>query len=439
MKVRGVYTNTLPVAAYRGSGRPEATFVNERLLENGARQLGIDVVDIRRRNLIAAEDFPYPTQVGRIYDSGDPPRLLKKLMSMLDYDSLREEQKHLRQSGILMGIGLACFLDKSGTGSSRNLATKGGLHGGYESANVRMHSDGKVTIFSGSHSHGQGHDTAFCQIAADVLGLEINDIELVQGDTDRVPFGNGTWGSRSASVGGPAIVLAAEKVRDKAIKLAAHVLECSVTDVMFNSGRFSVKGTDRNISIEEIADISYHGSNLPADGSVSPGLDETVFYEPEDTNDPQAMHLAVVIVDKETGTTVIRDYFTADDCGKIINPLIVEGQIHGGLAQGIGQALLESIVYSEEHEGQLMSGSFMDYAMPRAHDMPINLSLSFIDDIPCPSNILGVKGGCETGTIGPPAAIGNAIVDALWHLGVRDVELPFTPNNVWHAIKAQES
>jgi len=439
MKVRGVYTNTLPVDAYRGSGRPEATFVNERLLENGARQLGIDVVDIRRRNLIPAEEFPYQTQVGRIYDSGDPPRLLEKLMSMLDYDTLREEQKELRKSGILMGIGLACFLDKSGTGSSRNLATKGGLHGGYESANVRMHSDGKVTIFSGSHSHGQGHETAFCQLAADVLGLEINDIELVQGDTDKVPFGNGTWGSRSASVGGPAIVLAAEKVRDKAIKLAAHVLECSVADVMFDSGSFSVKGTDRSISIEEIADISYHGSNLPPDGSVSPGLDETVFYEPVDTNDPQAMHLAVVIVDKETGTTVIRDYFTADDCGKIINPLIVEGQIHGGLAQGIGQALLENIVYSEENEGQLMSGSFMDYAMPRAHDMPINLSLSFIDDIPCPSNILGVKGGSETGTIGPPAAIGNAIVDALWHLGVRDVELPFTPNNVWHAIKAQES
>ena len=436
MRVRGAYTNTLPVDAYRGSGRPEATFVNERLLENGAREMGIDVVDIRRKNLLSAESFPYPTPVGRTYDSGDPPALFNKLLEMADYLALRKEQEKFRENGILMGIGIACFLDKSGTGSSRNLATKGGLHGGYESASVRMHSDGKVTVFSGSHSHGQGHDTAFCQIAADVLGLPIEDIDLVQGDTDRVPYGNGTWGSRSASVGGPAIVMAAEKVRDKAKKLSAHVLECAEEDVDFDNGVFSVRGTDRFITFADIADISYHASNLPPDGSVSPGLDETVFYEPKDTNDPQAMHLVVIFVDEVTGGITLRDYFTSDDCGRIINPMIVEGQVHGGLAQGIGQAMMEHVVYDDGGSGQLISGSFMDYAMPRASDMPTNLSLAFMEGIPCPSNVLGVKGGSETGTIGPPAAIGNAVVDALWHLGVRHVELPLTSQNVWCALQA---
>jgi len=434
MRVRGAYTNTVPIDAYRGSGRPEATFVNERLLENGAREMGMDVVEIRHKNLIPFEGFPYQTQVGRIYDSGDPPALFKKLLDLADYPKLRDEQKRLRDEGVLMGIGIACFLDKSGTGSSRNLATKGGLHGGYESASVRMHSDGKVTVFSGSHSHGQGHDTAFCQIAADVLGLPIDDIELVQGDTDRVPFGNGTWGSRSASVGGPAIVFAAEKVRDKAKRLSAHVLECAEEDVDFSEGVFSVRGTDRSITFAEVADISYHASNLPPDGSVSPGLEETVFYEPSDTNDPQAMHLVVVIVDEGTGKVTVRDYFTSDDCGRIINPMIVEGQVHGGLAQGIGQAMMEHVIYDDDGGGQLLAGSFMDYAMPRASDMPQNLYLTFLEDIPCPSNLLGVKGGSETGTIGPPAAIGNAVVDALWHLGVRHVELPLNSQNVWRAI-----
>jgi carbon-monoxide dehydrogenase large subunit len=395
----------------------------------------MDVVDIRKKNLLHAESFPYPTPVGRTYDSGDPPALFQKLLDMADYPRLREEQKQLRERGILMGIGIACFLDKSGTGSSRNLATKGGLHGGYESASVRMHSDGKVTVFSGSHSHGQGHETAFCQIAADVLGLPIDDFDLVQGDTDRVPYGNGTWGSRSASVGGPAIVMAAEKVRDKAKKLSAHVLECAEEDIDFENGIFSVRGTDRSISFAKVADISYHASNLPPDGSVSPGLDETVFYEPKDTNDPQAMHLVVILVDDATGNITLRDYFTSDDCGRIINPMIVEGQVHGGLAQGIGQAMMEHVVYDDEGSGQLIAGSFMDYAMPRASDMPLNLSLAFLEDIPCPSNVLGVKGGSETGTIGPPAAIGNAVVDALWHLGVRHVELPLTSQNVWRALQ----
>lgn len=434
LRVRGAYTNTVSVDAYRGSGRPEATWVNERLLENGAREMGMDVVEIRRKNLIRADQFPYPNLLGRTYDSGDPPALLDKLLEIADYDSLRSEQKSLRENGVLMGIGLACFLDKSGTGSSRNLAVRGGLHGGYESAMVRVHSDGKVTVFSGSHSHGQGHDTAFSQLAADKLGISIDHIELVQGDTDRVPFGNGTWGSRSASVGGVAIVMAAEKIVEKARKLAAHILECAFEDLEYEDGTFRVRGTDRSMGFADVADMAYHGARLPEDRSLTPGLEETVFYEPTDTNDPQAMHLAAVIVDPDTGVVQVRDYFTSDDCGRIINPMIVEGQIHGGLAQGIGQAMLEHVVYDDEGEGQLISGSFMDYAMPRATDMPENLELTF-QEIPCPNNILGVKGGSETGTIGPPATIGNAVVDALWHLGVRHVELPITSQNVWRAIQ----
>ena len=433
LRVRGAYTNTVPIDAYRGSGRPEATFVNERLVENGARELGIDVAEIRRRNLIPAEAFPYTTPVGRPYDCGDPPALFDKLLEIADYQGLRAEQKRLRDAGVRMGIGIACFLDKSGTGSSRNLASRGGLHGGFESAIVRVHSDGKATVFVGSHSHGQGHDTTFCQIAADRLGLPIEDIALVEGDTGSIPFGNGTWGSRSLSVGGIAIMKAADKVIDKAKRLAAHMLECAEEDLFYEDAVFSVRGTDRRLGFEEVADAAYHGAVLPTDGSMEPGLEETVFYEPPDTNDPQAMHLAVVLVEPRSGKATVRDYFTADDCGIIVNPLIVEGQVVGGLAQGLGQALMERVVYDGGAAGQLFSGTLMDYALPRASDMP-GVRMTF-QETPAPSNPLGVKGGSETGTIGAPAAIGNAIVDALWDLGVRHVRQPYTPDAVWRAIE----
>ena len=433
LRVRGAYTNTVPIDAYRGSGRPEATFVNERLVENGARELGIDVVEIRRRNLIPAEAFPYTTPVGRPYDCGDPPALFDKLLEIADYQGLRAEQKRLRDEGVRMGIGIACFLDKSGTGSSRNLASRGGLHGGFESAIVRVHSDGKATVFVGSHSHGQGHDTTFCQIAADRLGLPIEDIALVEGDTGSIPFGNGTWGSRSLSVGGIAIMKAADKVIDKAKRLAAHMLECAEEDLFYEDAVFSVRGTDRRLGFEDVADAAYHGAVLPTDGSMEPGLEETVFYEPPDTNDPQAMHLAVVLVEPRSGKATVRDYFTADDCGNIVNPLIVEGQVVGGLAQGLGQALMERVVYDGGAAGQLFSGTLMDYALPRASDMP-GVRMIF-QETPAPSNPLGVKGGSETGTIGAPAAIGNAIVDALWDLGVRHVRQPYTPDAVWRAIE----
>jgi aerobic carbon-monoxide dehydrogenase large subunit len=430
LNVRGVYTNTVPVDAYRGSGRPEATWINERLLERGARELGIDVVEIRRRNLVSGREFPYPAPGGRVYDSGDPPALLAKLLSLADYPALRREQVQLRREGILMGIGLACFTDKAGTGPSSSLAKRGGLHGGWEAAIVRVHSDGKVTVLAGSHSHGQGHDIAFAQIAADRLGLEIEDIHVIEGDTDLIPFGNGTWGARSTSVAGTAILRGADKILSKARQLAAEVLECSLEDLVYSGGIFRVTGTNRTITFAAIADIAYHGARLPR--GFEPGLEVSEFYDPPDTNDPQAMHLAVVLIDPETGFVKLRDFYGADDCGVIVNPMIVEGQVHGGMAQGIGQALMEKIVYDQE-SAQLLTSSFMDYAMPRASDLP-SFHTGFIET-PAPSNPLGVKGGSESGAIGAPAAIGNAVIDALWHLGVRDITLPITAETVWRALK----
>jgi carbon-monoxide dehydrogenase large subunit len=429
LRVRGAYTNTVPVDAYRGSGRPEATWSNERLIERGARELGIDVAEMRRRNLIAQNEFPYAALGGRVYDCGDPPALLERLLTVADYAALRREQASLRAKGILMGIGLAAFVDKAGTGPSGNLARRGGLHGGWESAIVRVHSDGKITVLAGSHSHGQGHEITFCQIAADRLGLPIEDIRLIEGDTDQIPFGNGTWGARSASVAGTAIHHAAGKVLDKARRIAAHVLECSENDLDYARGVFKVCGSNRSMTFAEVADAAYHGAMLPP--GCSPGLEVSEFYDPPDTNDPQAMHLAVVEVDAETGAVALRAFYAADDCGVIINPMIVEGQVHGGLAQGIGQALGERIVYDDS--GQLLTASFLDYAMPRASDLPAFHTTFMVT--PAPSNPLGVKGASESGTIGAPAAIGNAVIDALWHLGVGDITLPITSETVWRALR----
>jgi aerobic carbon-monoxide dehydrogenase large subunit len=430
LRVRGVYTNTLPVDAYRGSGRPEATWINERLIQRGALEFGIDTAEIRRRNLIDRVDFPYPAPGGRTYDSGNPPALLEKLLALADYPALRREQAELRQRGVLMGIGLACFIDKAGTGPSANLGARGGLHGGWESAIVRVHSDGKVTVLAGSHSHGQGHDITFAQIAADRLGVDIEDIRLVEGDTDRAPFGNGTWGARSVSVAGTAIYRAADRVIEKAKKIASEALECAAEDIVHERGRFRVQGTDRSIAFAAVADLAYHGAKLSPHGSLKPGLEITEFYDPPDTNDPQAAHLAVVIVDPDTGAVNLRMLYAVDDCGMIINPMIVEGQVHGGIAQGIGQALMEQVVY--DRNGQLLTGSFMDYAIPRASDLP-TFRTGFIVT-PAPSNPLGAKGGSESGAIGAPAAIGNAVIDALWHLGVRDITLPITAETVWRAL-----
>ena len=432
LRVRGVYTNTVPVDAYRGSGRPEATWINERLIERGAHELGIDVVEMRRRNLIGREDFPYPAPGGRVYDSGDPPALLDKLLSLANYPELRREQAELRRQGILMGIGLACFIDKAGTGPSANLAKRGGLHGGWESAIVRVHSDGKVTVFAGSHSHGQGHDITFAQIAADRLGIDIDDIRVVEGDTDQIPYGNGTWGARSTSVAGTAIYRASDKSHRQGEPFCRR-------SARMRRGRYRLSPRAlwrarapiaRSVSPRSPTSPIMAPSCRPMDrwsrGSRPPSF--TIRRTPTIR---RRCIWPSSIVDAETGAVTLRALYGADDCGKIVNPMIVEGQVHGGMAQGVGQALMEQIVY--DRDGQLLTGSFMDYAMPRASDLP-SFHTGFIET-PAPSNPLGVKGGSESGTIGAPAAIGNAVIDALWHLGVRDITMPITPETVWRALR----
>ena len=430
LRIRGVYTNTVPVDAYRGAGRPEAAYVNERLFENAAREMGFDVAELRTRNYIRREQCPYRTPTGFVFDSGDPPALHEKLIALSRYHELRAEQKKLRSAGVFMGIGLASFLDKSGTGNSRLLAAKGSKHGAYEVAMARVHSDGKVMIVSGSHSQGQGHEITYRQIAADRLGLDIGDIELVEGDTDLIPSGVGTWGSRSLTMAGSAIHLACDRVMKKAATLAAHVMECSESDISYESGTFRVEGTDRKIRFTEIAELAYLGTDYPSEG-FDLGLEETVFFDAPDTNAPSGMHVCVVVVDTESGEVDLRDYFTMDEAGIVVNPMLAEGQVHGGLAQGLGQALMENVAY-DTGTGQLLSGTFMDYAMPRANDL-CAFKGSYMET-PAPSNPLGVKGNGEIGTIGAPAAAGNAVVDALWHLGVRHVEMPMTPERIWRSI-----
>ena len=428
-RVRGVHTNTSPVHAYRGAGRPEAVFVLERLLENGAREMGIDTAEIRSRNLIRGSEFPYKTPVGLTYDSGDPPGLMAKLRKLSQYEELRAEQKRLRGEGVLMGIGLAAWIDSVGA-PSKTAAAFGRKTGGYDSAIVRVHPTGKITVLAGSHSHGQSHATTFAQLAAERLKCPIEDIELIEGDTDRIPYGHGTWGSRSTVTSGMAIVRASDRIVEKCRKIAAFMMECAEADIVHEPGIFRIEGTDRRVTFADIADSAYHGARWPE--GLELGLENTAFYDPLDRSFASAIHLAVVIVDPATGRSTLRSYYAVDDCGTIINPTVLEGQVHGGVAQGIGQAMMEEI--SIDHaSGQVLAATFMDYAMPRAGDFP----LFQLDEqvTPTPHNVIGCKGGGESGTIGAPAAVGNAVVDALWHLGVRHVEMPMTAAAIWRALK----
>lgn len=428
-RVRGVHTHTSPVHAYRGAGRPEAVFVLERLLENGAREMGMDITEIRARNLIQAEEFPYKTPVGLTYDSGNPPGLLDKIKKLASYHELRAEQQELRAKGVLMGIGMAAWVDSVGA-PSKTAAAFGRKTGGWDSAIVRVHPTGKVTVFAGSHSHGQGHATTFAQLAAERLKCPIEDVEVIEGDTDRIPYGHGTWGSRSTVTSGMAIVQAADRIVSKSKKVAAFLMECSEADIEQEPGGYRVVGTDRRISMAQIAEAAYHGARWPE--GLELGLESTSFYDPLDRSFASAMHLAVVIVDPGTGRITLRDFCAVDDCGTIINPIILEGQVHGGIAQGIGQALMEEIA-TDPSTGQVLTGTFMDYAMPRAGDFP---RFRLDEQVtPTPHNIIGCKGGGESGAIGAPAALGNAVVDALWHLGVRHVEMPMTPASVWRAVE----
>ena len=441
LRVRTVYTNTVPIEAYRGAGLGEASSVFERLIENGAREMGIDVCEMRARNFIQNDQFPYQSPTGAIYDSGNYPGLLDKVKKLAGYDSLRSEQAGLREQGLLVGIGLSGFPEMAGGAmSSRRVARVGSKFGTWEVATIRVHPSGKITLLAGTHSHGQSHATTYAQIAADALLCDIDDIDVVEGDTDRIPFGNGTWGDRCTIVAGSAITIAAGRVVEKGRRLAAHLLECDCSDVAYESGRFVVGGTDRSLAFEEVAFQAYYGANYPEEG-FELGLEETAFWDPPTKPSPSAptsaaMHLVVVLIDPETGRVTIRDYFAVDDVGRAINPMVLDGQVEGGIAQGLGETLMEK-VHFDPRTGQLLSGSFMDYGVPRADDFP-RPELDRQETL-APGNPLGVKAGGESGVRGAPAAVANAVVDALWHLGVRHVERPLTPATVWETIRAATS
>ena len=429
-EVTAVFTNTAPVDAYRGAGRPEATYVVERLVATAAREMGIAQDEIRRRNFI--RKFPYATPVALTYDTGDYEACLDGAMKLADVAGFPKRREEAAKRGKLRGLGFSSYIEACGLAPSNVAGALGARAGLFEAGEVRVHPTGKVTVFTGSHSHGQGHETTFAQVVADRLGLTVDDVDVVHGDTGRIPFGMGTYGSRSIAVGGTAIMKAVDKVVAKGRKIAAHLMEVSDTDVEFKDGKFTVKGTDKNVPFAQVALTAYVPHNYPLD-KLEPGLDETAFYDPTNFTYPAGTHICEVEIDPETGETRIAHFTACDDFGNIINPMIVEGQVHGGLAQGIGQALLEGCVYDRE-SGQLLTGSYMDYAMPRAADLP-----SFKVDTrvtPCTHNPLGVKGCGEAGAIGAPAAVINAICDAT---GVKDIEMPATAERVWRAVRSAKS
>ncbi len=430
--VHGVFTNTTPVDAYRGAGRPEATYLIERIVDLVAARLDMDPAEIRRKNFISPDRFPYTTAEGLSYDSGNYGPALERALAMVGYPRLREEQRRGPRNGKHVGIGLSTYVEICGLGPSAVAGAVGFQGGLWESAVVRMHPTGKATVFTGASPHGQGEETTFAQIVAEELGLPIEDIEVVHGDTAAIPMGWGTYGSRTTVVGGAALALAARRVLEKATKIAAHMLEAAEKDVVFDQGRFFVRGSpDRAKTIQEVTLQAYLAWNLPP--GVEPSLEASAFYDPSNFTFPFGAHVAVVEVDAETGQVALRQYVAVDDCGRVINPLIVDGQVHGGLVQGIAQALYEGAAYGPD--GQLLTGTMADYAVPKAHMFP-----TFATDrteTPSPHNPLGVKGVGETGTIASTPAIVNAVVDALRPYGIAHLDMPLTPERIWNAIHGQ--
>jgi len=435
VETKAVFTNTVPVDAYRGAGRPEATFVVERIVDLAADELGMDPAELRRRNFIPANAFPYQTPVALQYDSGDYQTTLEMALRAAGYAEFEQRRQEAARRGKLRGIGLATYIEACGIAPSAVAGALGARAGLYESGAIRVNPTGGVTVLTGSHSHGQGHETTFAQLVSDYLGVPIESVEIVHGDTNKLPFGMGTYGSRSLAVGGSAIVKAMDKIIGKGRKIAAHLLEASEADVEFKNGQFTVAGTDRSKAFGEIALTAYVPHNFPHE-ELDPGLDESAFYDPKNFTFPSGAHIAEVEVDPDTGTIEIVKFTASDDFGRIINPMIVAGQVHGGLAQGIGQAVLEGCVYDKE-TGQLLTGSYNDYAMPRADDLP-SFELSTHATM-CTHNPLGVKGCGEAGAIGAPAAIANAVVDALKPLGVKHVEMPLTPQRLWQVIQQHQT
>ncbi|MCZ6784393.1 MAG: xanthine dehydrogenase family protein molybdopterin-binding subunit [Proteobacteria bacterium] len=428
-EVRAVFTNTVPVDAYRGAGRPEAAYLIERIVDEAARELGIDRVELRRRNFIPVDAFPYQTPVALEYDTGNYDATLDRALEASDWQGFAVRRQQAVGRGMLRGIGISTYVEACGLAPSNVAGQLGARAGLYESAIVRVHPTGSVTVFTGSHSHGQGHETTFAQIVSDRLGIDIEQVEVVHGDTEKIPFGMGTYGSRSLAVGGSAVVKALDKIVEKGRKIAAHTLEASAEDIEFADGEFRVAGTDRATAFADVAFSAYVPHDYPLE-ELEPGLEASAFYDPKNFTFPAGCHVCEVEIDPETGVVRVVAVTASDDVGIVINPMIVDGQIHGGLAQGIGQALYESCVYDES--GQLLTGSYLNYCMPRAADFPFFNVGNHVT--PCTHNPLGAKGVGEVGSIGVPPAVINAVLDALVPVGVTGIEMPATSEKVWRAI-----
>ena len=424
-EVDAVYTNTAPVDAYRGAGRPEATFLVERIVELAARELGKDSAEFRRQNFV--NSFPHQTPVLLNYDVGDYPKALDKALLLADYKGVAQRKAASAAKGKLRGVGISAYIEACGLAPSKAVGSLGAGVGLWESAEVRVNPIGTVEVLTGSHSHGQSHETTFAQLVSDRLGIPMENVSIVHGDTDKVQFGMGTYGSRSGAVGMAAISKALDKIEAKAKKVAGHVLEASEGDIEFKDGKFTVKGTDKSIDFGSVALNAYTAHKF--DGQeLEPGLKETAFWDPTNFTFPAGVHICELEIDPETGVVTIDRWTAVDDFGKLINPMVVEGQVHGGIAQGVGQALFESAHY--DSDGQLLTASYMDYCMPRADDLP-SFKVDTIET-PCPSNPLGIKGCGEAGAIASPPAVINALTDALGH---EDVAMPATPQVVWRAAQ----
>ena len=434
VNVKAVFTNTVPVDAYRGAGRPEATFQLERVIDKASRELGVDPVDLRRQNFIT--EFPYATPVAVEYDTGDYHATMDKVLELSDRAGFAARRKESEARGKLRGFGINCFIEACGIAPSNLVGQLGARAGLYESATVRVNATGGLVVMTGSHSHGQGHETSFAQVVADMIGIDENMVEIVHGDTSKTPMGMGTYGSRSIAVGGSAMVRATEKIIAKAKKIASHLLEASEGDIELKDGAFSVAGTDKSVAWSDVTLAAYVPHNYPLE-DIEPGLEETAFYDPANFTYPAGAYTCEVEVDPETGVVTIERFASADDFGNVINPMIVEGQVQGGIAQGIGQALLENCAYDEN--GQLLTASYMDYTMPRADDLP-GMADYIVDhscQTPCTHNPLGVKGCGEAGAIGSPPTVINAVIDALRSGGhqVEHIDMPATPAKVWAAMQ----
>ena len=430
VNVKAVFTNTVPVDAYRGAGRPEATYQLERLVDKCAHELGVDPIALRRQNFIT--EFPYATPVAVEYDTGDYIATMDKLEEIADIAGFEARRKESEAKGKLRGFGVNCYIEACGIAPSNLVGQLGARAGLYESATVRVNATGGLVVMTGSHSHGQGHETAFPQVIAEMIGIDESMIEIVHGDTANTPMGMGTYGSRSLAVGGSAMVRATEKIIAKAKKIASHLLEASESDIELKDGAFSVAGTDKSVAWGDVTLAAYVPHNYPLE-DIEPGLEETAFYDPSNFTYPSGAYACEVELDPETGHVTIERFAAADDFGNIVNPMIVSGQVHGGIAQGIGQALMENCAY--DSDGQLLSASYMDYAMPRASDLPF-YTVDHSCQTPCTHNPLGVKGCGEAGAIGSPPAVVNAVLDAMRSGGknVDHIDMPVTPQRVWAAM-----